>query len=239
MRNIDKSGIYAITHAATGRVYVGSALKFSRRWAVHRHGLKAGNHRSKRLQAAWDEFAADAFTFSILEFVDDPANIIAREQHWLDHFDASCPSRGFNACPVAESRLGMKMPESAKAAIGRASRGRKLTPEQKARISAVHKGKTISEAHRAAVSAALKGRKFTIEHAAKIGAANRGRAVSEHAKQRASEVHKGKKLTEAQKSAVGAAAKARIRKPEERAKVSAAKKAYWAAWRQARSLRAS
>lgn len=45
------------------------------------------------------------------------------------------------------------------------------TPESRAKASQVHKGKTISEEHRAAISAKLKGRRWTEQQRARILAA--------------------------------------------------------------------
>jgi group I intron endonuclease len=219
--NLRQPGIYAIRNTVNGKLYVGSAVSVARRWQVHRSNLKTGVHRCKPLQRAYDKYGADAFIYEVLEFVTELTALVVREQHYLDTLDSHCERGGYNVCPVAESRLGMKMPESAKRAIGLASRGRRITQEQKDAVSLVHKGKTISEAHRAAVSAAHKGRKHSPEHVAKIAAASRGRKLSEAQKARVSAVHKGKTISQAQKDAIGKAARERKRSPEEIAKLKA------------------
>jgi group I intron endonuclease len=202
-------GIYAIRNLTNGKCYVGSAIRLARRWAVHRHTLKTGTHRCQPLQRAWNKHGKDAFVFEVLEVVNDLISLITREQYWLDTLQSHCESNGYNVCPTAQSRLGMKMPQSAKDRIGAASRGRKLTEEQKAAISLVHKGKTTSAAHRAAVSAAVKGRPQSPELIAKRAAANRGRKMSDEQKAIVSKVHKGKTIAQYHKDAVSKATTAR------------------------------
>ena len=173
--------------------------------ATSRQGFIGASHSSER----YDKHGKATFVYEVLEFVPDLTNLIGREQHWLDALDSHCERNGYNVCPVAESRLGMKMPESAKAKIGAASRSRKLTAEQKRRVSEVHKGKTISKAQRLAHSKAMKGRKQTPEWVEKRAVSLRGRKMSAAQKAMGSAVHKGKKIAQYQKDAVSRATKAR------------------------------
>lgn len=107
----EKPGIYCIRHCGSGRVYVGSAGNFSKRWHAHRKALRTGSHRNQHLQAAWSKYGEAAFDFEILEFTRD---FDAREQHWMDTLEAY--AQGFNLCPIARS-----------------SRGRVASPEEVAR----------------------------------------------------------------------------------------------------------
>jgi group I intron endonuclease len=58
--------IYAITHLASGRCYIGSCLHPKRRWIEHRSDLKCQRHHCSYLQRAWNKYGAAAFAFSIL-----------------------------------------------------------------------------------------------------------------------------------------------------------------------------
>lgn len=49
----DFSAIYGIRHIASGRIYVGSAVRTNARWRHHRSQLQRGTHHSRYLQAAW------------------------------------------------------------------------------------------------------------------------------------------------------------------------------------------
>ncbi len=204
-------GIYAIRNIINDKCYVGSAVRIARRWIVHRSDLKTGVHHCSPLQRAYNKHGIAAFTYEVLEVVRDTADLITREQYWIDKLKSHCDANGYNVRPRANSALGMKMPETAKLAIGLASRGKTLTAEHKAAISLVHKGKTISTAHRLRLSTMLKGRKHSPEHVAKIAAANRNRKrkMSAEQKRGVSLVHKGKTIAQHHRDAVSRATKAR------------------------------
>jgi len=101
-------GIYSICHTASGRVYVGSSIHIHRRFNTHRLDLNHKRHVTWLLQLSWNKHGADAFTFSIIEVVEDRSDLIAREQHWIDTLNAACPKRGFNTRGAEEGRLSFK-----------------------------------------------------------------------------------------------------------------------------------
>lgn len=65
--------------------------------------------------------------------------------------------------------------------------GGPISAEQRAKMSASHKGKTLSDEHRAKLSAAKKGRPKSDEHRAKMSAAKKGRVFSDETKAKMSE----------------------------------------------------
>lgn len=139
------SGIYTITHKINGRVYVGSAVNLKKRWSEHRTELAKNRHRNQKLQHAYDKYGKDMFVFSVVESVENIADLLAREQYWIDSLDAV--EVGYNISPIAGSRLGVKMTEESCARM---------------RVSAT--GKIISPEHRASLSKAMTGYKHTPEH---------------------------------------------------------------------------
>ena len=60
---LGQSGIYQIRNIANGKVYVGSAAKFSRRFNDHKRKLNNGRHHSIKLQNAWNKNGAESFVF--------------------------------------------------------------------------------------------------------------------------------------------------------------------------------
>jgi hypothetical protein len=88
-------GIYEIVDKFN-RCYIGSSVDIYKRWDLHRRELRAGKHHSYRLQRAWDRFGEKDFTFRILQFVEDEATLLAREQYFLDVFGPA-----FNIAAVA------------------------------------------------------------------------------------------------------------------------------------------
>ena len=204
-----KSGVYVI-RCVTGKVYVGSAVDIAQRWHVHRWSLANGKHHSRHLQRAWDKHRPDAFEWSVLETVpidgltteESKQLLLDREQHHIDANDAV--RRGFNLCPKASSRLGVKYSDESRAKIkaaqnnrspehqakikelclrnAEANLGRKHIPEAIAKTVAAHQARKRSEETRANISASIRGRKLSEEQRAKMSAFHRGRKHSpEHA----------------------------------------------------------
>jgi group I intron endonuclease len=61
------SGIYAIRHAETGKVYIGSSINIKQRWNAHKSALQKNIHDNEHLQNAWNKYGKEAFVFEILE----------------------------------------------------------------------------------------------------------------------------------------------------------------------------
>lgn len=164
------SGIYAIRHLATDRLYIGSAVSFSRRWSRHRHELRKNNHHSPALQAAYNKYGEAAFGYEIVEYVDDRTQLIAREQIWLDFFRPY-----YNVQTIAKSALGQKRTDAARAKMSAVQTGKIQSEETKLKRGAALKGHIVTEETRAKISAAHTGRKHTAETRAKISEVQRGR----------------------------------------------------------------
>ncbi len=206
-----KSGIYAITHRATGRKYVGSTVNRVKRWSQHRARLRRGRHHSKPLQNAWTKYGEAAFLFELIELVDDPAKLIEREQFWIDALQAR--GHGYNVGPVAGSPLGVRQSAETKAKKSAAGRGRKLSPEHVALIKVRAKAASLVHLH-------------SPEARAKAGAKNRGRKRSESAVSRTAAARIGMKFPPEWCAAIGAAQRGKKRgpfSPAHKAKLSAAR----------------
>lgn len=99
----DFPAIYGIRHIASGRIYVGSAVRTNARWRQHRSQLQRGTHHSRYLQAAWSKYGAEDFEFVVLEIVPTPDELLVRENEWISSSMAADRRYGFNCCPVAGS----------------------------------------------------------------------------------------------------------------------------------------
>jgi group I intron endonuclease len=191
-----KSGIYQIVNRVNGKVYIGSAVDTKTRWQKHRYELNRQNHGNIHLQRAWQEYGADAFEFSVVEQVADPNDLITREQFWLDRQCAA--HHGYNICREAGSTLGRAHSDETKAKIGAKSKGKIITAETRALISAhsrhlkpspetieklreIHTGKIVTEETKARMSVSARKRvhephtdEASSETRAAIGAAKVG-----------------------------------------------------------------
>jgi len=62
-----KPGIYKIINTTNGRIYIGSAKEFKRRFAGHLRSLRKETHHNKFLQADFNKCGEDAFEFHVVE----------------------------------------------------------------------------------------------------------------------------------------------------------------------------
>ncbi len=179
------TSIYQITNQTNGHFYIGSSVDAQRRFMIHRYHLRNGSHHCQPLQRAWTKYGDQAFSFEIIEAVDDRDKLADAEGRWLaEHHgkpycynvsrDTKALWRGLRHTP--ESRA--KMSEANKG--NKARLGHKNSPEHREKISAAMKGKRKSPEHAEKIRKRMigtsyaKGRVVTDEERAK-----RGRAVIE------------------------------------------------------------
>lgn len=109
---MSKYSIYAIQNRITKRLYIGCSCDVGNRIRQHFSQLEGkqktayyprlkGRDRSQ-WQIDYDEHGIDSFVYYILEDNIDEANKAAREQYWVQHYNATDPDYGYN------SRLGKK-----------------------------------------------------------------------------------------------------------------------------------
>lgn len=164
----DKSGIYAIRHIESNRLYIGSAVDLKRRRREHFRRLRANSHKNPKLQNAWNKYGECEFEFVILKNCgrDD---LIANEQKFIDIFDAA--NSGFNILSVAGSTLGYKHTEETKAHLSVVNSGYKHTEDSKELM----RGRVVSDETRDALSKAHTGKSMSQDQRDAIGRAHKGR----------------------------------------------------------------
>lgn len=119
-------GVYKIVCVATGQFYVGStAGKGGFRYRLSRHisYLQIGRHANRKLQLAFAEYGTTAFQLEILQEVENPDQVLAEEQHYLNGLKPF-GKRGFNILPQASSSLGSRHTEESKRKMSMKRRGR-------------------------------------------------------------------------------------------------------------------
>lgn len=157
-------GIYKITNTLDGKVYIGSTKKFSVRANQHRRSLEKNVHQNKHLQAAFNRDGTDSFTFEVIEVIDgDRPTRTSVEQTYLDKLMGSW-ELCYNFKKNASMPNWSKDPATSREKMSRAKKGKKLSPEHRANISAAlvgntyRKGKKTSEITKKRMAAATKGR---------------------------------------------------------------------------------
>lgn len=195
---LSRGGIYCIRNLVSGRIYVGSSINIRSRWKSHRSLLRAGQHIARAMQRSWLKHGEAAFEFSILEFVDEPAELVAREQHWIDALDAANPRTGFNSSPTAGNCLGVRHSAETKRKLSKVHKGKPKSAEHRAAIGDAHRGRTRSAEERAKTAEGV--RRYFAEHpearermrevGRRNGALSKGRKLSAEQCRRMSEVRK-------------------------------------------------
>ena len=100
-----KSGIYIISCNVNKKFYIGSTTNmFKRRLGHHYGALVRNKHRNSYLQNSFNKYSEKAFSFSILEYVNDNSRMLDREQYWIDKLDAL--NKGFNMLPKTHTTKG-------------------------------------------------------------------------------------------------------------------------------------
>ena len=214
-----KIGVYAIRYDGSDRVYIGSSKNVQRRWHYHKFQLRAGSHHSFILQRAWDAHGEASFRFSMLEEC-AVADLIAREQAWIDRHASVSRSLLMNVCMQAGSTAGRETRDETRIKCGAAFRGRRHTVESKRKMSASRAGNKNalgsqhspeSLARRADI---LKGKPRSSETREKIGKSQIGKIIPDEQRRKISAKLTGRKLPP--------------RAAEHSARISASLKAYYA-----------
>ena len=161
-------GIYKIINVINNKFYVGSAVNFSRRKARHFSELRNNKHNNKHLQAAWNKYGETAFIFAIVKELETKEQLLDAENIWLaEHVSkdycynigvtASAPmlGKGKELSPT----WGMKHTKESLIRIGKASKARVQSDEEKSKRRATMKGHIVSTKTRAKISASLSGEK--------------------------------------------------------------------------------
>lgn len=175
---------------------VGKANNIEARWKECRYELRENNCRKWDLVQAHLKAGTKPF-FHILEVVQlvNGKEWEEREKYWITFGR----SQGWPLTNISRGGNGIGTHrEDARAKLGVTKKGKQLTPECCAKISAALVGHSVSLETRARISAAHKGKprkKLTPEHRAKMGVANKGKKLSDVTRVRMSVAQKGKKQT--------------------------------------------
>jgi len=163
-------GIYKIINVVNNKFYVGSAVDFTARKRRHWWALRNQRHANKHLQAAWNKYGEQSFTFVIVEELEVGTDILAAETVWLkEHVGKEyCYNLGTEAIAFTRGWSGEKNPmwgktfkhtAEAKAKISNASKARIQSEEEKAKRRESMKGHFVATETKLKISAAVSGEK--------------------------------------------------------------------------------
>lgn len=81
--------IYEIRCKKNSMAYVGQSEWIGARWGLHLSTLIAGTHRNYKMQKDFNRYGVSAFTFKILEFVQDVGDLDEAEIKWIGMYSKS------------------------------------------------------------------------------------------------------------------------------------------------------
>lgn len=109
----------------TGKFYIGSSKDLYGRRDGHMSGLRNQKHGNHYLQNAWNKYKEDDFVFIAIEWCAEDL-LITKEQEYLDLYAPYNRDIGYNICPKAYSKRGVKASEETKKRQSVARKGKKM-----------------------------------------------------------------------------------------------------------------
>lgn len=132
------TGIYMLI--INGQFYIGSSVDLFKRLSQHINHLLRNVHHNIRLQRLFNKYKD--ISFEILEYVLIPETITNREQYFINKLKPE-----LNLCPVAGSRLGIKVSAETLKKMSEAMKGRVMSAETRKRMGDYHRGRKLSPEH--------------------------------------------------------------------------------------------
>lgn len=139
-----RSGIYFILNKISLKLYIGSAVYFSRRKSEHFTRLAKNVHHNEHLQRSYNKHGPCAFEFMMIEFV-EIVNLFEREEYYIARHRTTEEEFGYNKCAYGRGVSGKHHSEETKRKISESNKGKIVPQERKDRISKSLKGRKISE----------------------------------------------------------------------------------------------
>lgn len=98
--------IYKWTNLQNNKVYIGKSVDISRRLRDYRHEVNNGSTRP--IISALRKYGFENFKFEIVEECNNltDAELLEREQFWMDQCESQNPNKGYNISNAEETPLG-------------------------------------------------------------------------------------------------------------------------------------
>jgi predicted GIY-YIG superfamily endonuclease len=221
--NIGMTYIYALADPNSWEVrYIGKTDDLNQRYYRHLH-LTGNTHKENWLRALIRRNVRPLMI--VLECLDkEPWQ--EREKFWIGYYR----EQGHHLTNATAGGDGMCNPNSeTRRKLSNARKSHWNNPSNRARRITT-KGRKLSDEHRAKLSAAKLGRRLTDEHRANIAKAGIGRRQSEETRQKLSQIHKGTKghpMNAETRRKMSLAHKGRKMRAETKDKLSIIRKEYW------------
>lgn len=166
-------GIYALTHAATGRKYVGQSIDINYRIRYHSYAYGGQKIAHSIRKHGFHEFSWEILELCAIE------DLNAKEAYWIKQFCCISPN-GFNL--TTGGQQAQRISEETRLRMSQASTGRKQTDFTKQRLKEINCGRSLTQEHREKLSKSHIGHKPTAQTIELRRLKNTGRTHSDEAK---------------------------------------------------------
>lgn len=101
------AGIYKLTCANNGKIYIGKSINIKKRLGEHRRA-KGGYHLHNAISKhGWDSFNVEILEiFKIFDKLKDNNTLLEIEADYIKLFDSTDPSKGYNLCKYSTDSTG-------------------------------------------------------------------------------------------------------------------------------------
>ncbi len=192
--NSNNSGVYKIINKQNGRIYIGSAKSFKKRFHQHHQSLKSNKHSNKFLQHDFNKCGPDAFIFEVLEVVDGDQRFITEQTHLDQYYDKQDDCYNFKKETVQKERsVGSHTPEETKKKMSDSMKKIWAEDEEYRTFQSVYQSKKTKELWEDPEYRAKhveKIREFTQrpEYKEKLSKAAKGKIVSKETREKLSKI---------------------------------------------------
>lgn len=201
--------IYKITNLLNGKVYIGQTIQnLERRISGHRSNAKnkSDSLNKNSIDFAINEYGWENFKVDTIEICHSQDKLNEREKFWIAELNCKVPN-------------GYNLTDGGTGALGSVSRkGKHLSAEHKAKISASEKGKALSAETKEKLSKVNIGKKASVETRKKLSIVHSN--ISDETRKKLSAANKGRIVTAETRKKISLANKGKIRTPEMRKKMS-------------------
>ena len=150
-------GVYKIINKIDNKFYIGSSVDIRQRWYRHKSMLRNNCHSNEHLQNAWNKYGENCFEFEIIYLVEKEF-LFQVEQEYILKSKSCDKTVGYNKTENTFSpMLGRKMSYEQKQKISNSSKGRIHSQDTRNKLSKANKGKKRTEEQKIKLSLAKKG----------------------------------------------------------------------------------
>ena len=198
------AGIYKITCKLNNKIYIGKTTNIQKR--LCRHKLNSMKDKgSNYFQNATIKYGWDSFEVEVLEVVEnfdkekDNNALLERESQYIELYDATDKTKGYNLCKYSNDRTGMrgfKHSEESKEKMRQARIGRIISEEEKERLRTINIGRTLTDEHKNKIRQGNLGKIVSDETRKKLSESSKGKPKSKEAVEKTRQANLGKKVSD-------------------------------------------